>query len=216
MLSSRAEEEALFQTCYDGSASSARSSGQGSTRRRILAGAALAGILATGILSFLWLCSELRNPQSARHFFASLLGVEYLGKSGVVLQRGELDCGPAAMEMVFQHHGLRVPLEELEKQMLDKPTGTSMLCMKRVAERYGFRAEGWHLTAADFERIPLPAIALWDRKHYVVVESRAGRHLTILDPATGRWTIRTGRFVDDCNGEALLLWRSSQSGFISD
>ena len=81
-----------------------------------------------------------------------------------------------------------------------------MLRLKQVAEKWGLSAEGWRIAPDDLDRIPLPAIALLNRNHYVVVESLAGAgQLIYADPALGRVRMNRRLFLWRSRGEMLLL-----------
>ena len=138
----------------------------------------------------------------------SLRGGQYLGKTGVVLQQGRYDCGAAALKMVFDHYAIDRPLADFERDLLDRPDGTSMLRLKEVAESWGFRAEGWRVSPNALTGIPLPSIALLNNRHYVVIESvESPRAIVYADPVIGRIRMPVERFWLKSNGILLVLNR---------
>jgi ABC-type bacteriocin/lantibiotic exporter with double-glycine peptidase domain len=167
-------------------------------------------LVAGGAVGYSRLHMIVSGPEPGKRLRAALRGQEYLGTDGIIFQKGRLDCGPAALAMVFRQYRLDVSLDTLEQQLIDTARGTSMLRMQQVAEKYGFRAEGWRVSAGDLARIPYPSIALYERKHFVVIDSVArDGSLTIRDPSFGRSRVDGGAFLKACNGEVLLLWKLS-------
>jgi predicted double-glycine peptidase len=163
----------------------------------------LVGVTAAGLAGSVLLT---RNPQARPHLVALLRGGRYLGRVGVVFQERANDCGAAALKMVFDHYGLVRPLEAWQREAIDRPEGSSMLRLLEVARKWGLRAEGWRVTPADLDTIPLPAIALLNRHHYVVVEARAGAgQLIYADPALGRVKMDRRLFLRRSQGEMLLV-----------
>lgn len=174
--------------------------------KRIAVGAFLVAILCASAMLFGWMRNVARCSEPDKRLLAALQGYEYLGRDRVVFQRGAIDCGPAAMEMVLKHYGIKESLESLEREMLNDPKGTTMERMKLVAERYGLLAEGRRIDAIALRNISLPLIALYERRHYVVVVERTPNgYLTILDPALGRCRTHERSFIRACHGEILII-----------
>jgi hypothetical protein len=160
--------------------------------------------------SFLWAKSLLQWLGLWNRLSARLSGFKYLDAIGMGLPRDGNRCGPAAMQLILQQNGMDVSFESLEREMMDCPQGTSMRRMKEVAERHGFRTVAKRIGLVDVARIPLPSIALFRHRHYVVVQGiAADASLTIIDPSIGRCQVAASQFLEDCNGEMLLIWRSA-------
>ena len=107
----------------------------------------------------------LDGPDSRSHLEAVFGGGEYIDNSGVVMQQSSNDCGAAALKMVFDHHHIVRPLADWSGELIDRPEGTSMLRLKEVTEKWGLRAEGYRVSSQDIKTIPLPSIALMNRRH---------------------------------------------------
>lgn len=137
-----------------------------------------------------------------------LAGVRYLGREGVVFQRREYDCGAAALAMIFEHFRVRSNYEDLIGWLGIGSQGTTMLSLKEIAEARGLRCEGWLLAEEDLRRIPLPAILLLRKRHFVVMDSfNPAGTVVIRDPARGRLEISLGRLRLMWKGEILLFHR---------
>jgi len=123
------------------------------------------------------------------------------------MQRHEWDCGVAALKMVLDHYGIQTAYDELLRRA-DTGTraGTSMLALKQLSESHGLRCAGWRLAACDLRGIPLPAILLLRRGHFVVLSSiSAANEVILLDPARGRLRVSLRRLRSLWEGEALLF-----------
>lgn len=142
--------------------------------------------------------------RGGNRLLAVLEGFEYVGPAVTSLQRHPCSCGPAAMEIVFEHNGGDLSLESLESQIMNRPGGTSMRRMKEVAEREGLLTRARRVSLAELPRNPLPSIPLFKRNHYIAVEAHApAGSLIIIDPSIGRRLVPTSRFLRDCDGEML-------------
>jgi ABC-type bacteriocin/lantibiotic exporter with double-glycine peptidase domain len=134
--------------------------------------------------------------------------VQQLGTEGVVMQQHEWDCGVAALKMILDHHGIRTTYNDLLHRFETGPrTGVSMLTLKRLSESEGLRCAGWRLAAADLRGIPLPAILLLRRGHFVVLHSvSTAGEILLLDPARGRLRITARKLHSLWEGETLLFY----------
>jgi ABC-type bacteriocin/lantibiotic exporter with double-glycine peptidase domain len=133
-------------------------------------------------------------------------GTQYLGREGVFFQQSHSDCGGAALKMIFDYFGIPIEYGKLLQRLRTGPDGTTMLSIKQLAEAEGLLCEGWRLAARDLPGIPLPAVLLLRRNHFVVVASmRPGEGILILDPVRGRIRISVAKLVSVWKGETLLF-----------
>lgn len=179
---------------------------QRKTTRRVAAGLGLSLMLAVVVLLLVGTINLIHQPETRYHVAARLRGGEFLGRQGIVFQEEHNDCGAAALKMVFDHHGIDRPLSAWTSDLIDRPEGTSMLRLKEITERWGLRAEGWRIALADLKTIPLPAIALLNRDHYVVIEAiEETGYLIYADPSFGRVRMNCRLFMRKSRGELLLI-----------
>jgi ATP-binding cassette subfamily B protein RaxB len=138
--------------------------------------------------------------------YQRLGGISILGGEGVVWQKDSSDCGAASLQMVFSHFKMASDYEDLARVLGVNPEGTSMLRLKRAAEARGLLCRGWRLTTRDLPAIPLPAILLLRRNHFVVLDSYSpGACLVIRDPARGRLQLSMRKLESIWGGETLLF-----------
>ncbi len=117
----------------------------------------------------------------------------------LVLQAEMAECGLACLSMVMAAYGRDIALSSLRTRYPVPNTGMTMARMADIARLEGMMLTGYQAEMADLEQLRLPAILHWDNNHFVVlVEVKAGRSITVHDPAIGevvhRWADATPRF----------------------
>ncbi|MGA2262090.1 MAG: cysteine peptidase family C39 domain-containing protein [Acidobacteriota bacterium] len=138
------------------------------------------------------------------HHFLS--DTQFLGRDGVFFQQSHSDCGGAALKMIFDHFCIPMDYGLLLQRLGTGPEGTTMLSIRQVAVAEGLRCEGWRLAPRDLPAIPLPAILLLRRSHFVVLESvNAAGEILILDPVRGKLRISVQKLLSVWKGETLLF-----------
>ncbi len=132
-------------------------------------------------------------------------------------QLDAMDCGPSALRMVAEHFGRRYSLAFLRDHSHLDREGVSLRGLSVAAERIGLRTLAVKLPVAARRQeeagllsAPLPAIAHWDQKHFVVVYKTDARHIWVADPAIGRRKLTHAEFQrhwlsDGDQGVLLLL-----------
>lgn len=169
-------------------------------RRRRLAAAGL--LLATGLVA---VAVRAVGPSLDRLAWAASIDPSAPAAGEVVRQQGRSDCGPAALKMILDHHGITgTTLAELEVATGTGPDGTSMLALKRTAERRGLASQGLRLPVERLEGILMPAIAHVHGDHFVVIRS-AGEDLVIDDPSLGRLRMSARTFERSWDGVLLAF-----------
>ncbi len=121
------------------------------------------------------------------------------------LQAKYNSCGPAVLAYVFSYFGKNTREEELIQQMTMTVKGTSMLELKKVANRSGFQATGVQANYPALMAEPLPVIAYINDSHYVVVMQMTPYDVTVFDPAMGHVKISRPLFEQAWNGYLLLI-----------
>ncbi len=110
-----------------------------------------------------------------------------------VVQTSAMDCGPAALKCILEGFGVPVSYGRLREACQTDVDGTSINTLEDIAVQLGLRAEQVMLPA-DHLLLPeagaLPAIVVTRLPngftHFLVVWSRVGRFLQVMDPSTGR------------------------------
>ena len=115
-----------------------------------------------------------------------------------------MDCGPAARKSLLDGFGIPVSYGRLREACQTDVDGTSVDTLEDVAVRLGLEAEQI-LVPADHVLLPaahaLPALAVAElpngAAHFVIVWSRHGRLVQVMDPAFGRRWISETRFLQE-------------------
>jgi ATP-binding cassette, subfamily B, bacterial len=135
-----------------------------------------------------------------------MMGARLIAGDGVVLQQQDNDCGPAALKMILADRGIERRLPDLTSDLQLTSLGTSMLNLRLESTRMGVPAKSWTVQPKDLPRVPLPAIAFINKRHFVVIRKFiAPKVLEVDDPALGRLHWPLGAFQKVWSGETLVF-----------
>lgn len=105
------------------------------------------------------------------------------------------ECGAACLAMICDHYRLEYSRQYLQNLCRRDRQGLSLANLSAAAEDLGFRCRMVKARVEDLvEHAPLPAIAFWPRKHFVVVYNVRGSNVSVADPAFGRITYKLDDF----------------------
>ncbi len=101
-------------------------------------------------------------------------------------QLDQMDCGPTCLRMVAKFHGRTFSGPAMRQKCYMTREGVSLLGISDAAERMGFHTL---MARMPFETLrddaPLPFIAHWRQRHFVVVHRFEGDRVCVADPAVG-------------------------------
>ncbi len=135
-----------------------------------------------------------------------------------VVQSSAMDCGPAALKSLLDGFGIPVSYGRLREACQTDVDGTSIDTLEDIAVELGLEAEQI-LVPTDHVLLPaahaLPALAVAELPnggtHFVIVWSRHGRLVQVMDPAFGRRWISEERFLYELYEHTMLVpaaaWR---------
>ncbi|GAA4212185.1 peptidase domain-containing ABC transporter [Microbispora amethystogenes] len=115
------------------------------------------------------------------------------------------ECGAACLAMVLGAHGHHTTVRALADEMGIGRDGGTALSLIRAARRRGLTARAFSLPAEAIRHVPLPAVAHWESRHFVVVEALGRGRVTIADPGTGRHRIDEEEFAGSFSGVVLVF-----------
>ena len=134
------------------------------------------------------------------------------------LQLDARHCGPACLHTIARHYGKRHSLPVLREYCHITREGVSLLGLSDAAEKIGFRTVGVKISYDKLaNEVPLPCIAHWKQRHFVVVYGISGKKkdkVKVADPAHGLITYSREEFLkgwistkndDEDMGVCLLL-----------
>jgi ATP-binding cassette subfamily B protein len=96
------------------------------------------------------------------------------------------DCGPTCIQIISKYYGKFLSLLDINKYANISKEGLSLYELGLTAERLGLKSLSVKATLYDLQnQIPLPCIALWDRKHFIVVYEINNKYVYVSDPLLG-------------------------------
>ncbi|NUU59115.1 peptidase domain-containing ABC transporter [Paenibacillus agri] len=101
-------------------------------------------------------------------------------------QMEDAECGIACMAMVLAYYRCSVSLHEIRERFGLSRGGSSLLQLISIGSGYSMKSKGFKADFDQLQGLPLPAIAHWEEKHFVVIERIGKRSVTIVDPSFGR------------------------------
>lgn len=118
-------------------------------------------------------------------------------------QLDSVDCGPCCIRIIAQHYGKTYALQGLREKSYYTREGVTMLGISDAAESIGFRTLGVKVNFQQLkEDAPVPFIAHWRQRHFLVVYGFSYGKVKISDPAHG--------LVNMSEEEFLSGWISSR------
>lgn len=135
-------------------------------------------------------------------------------KPTAIKQHDMTDCGAACLASVAAHYKLRMPIARIRQYANTDKRGTNVLGMIEAATKLGFQAKGVKGTPESLAKIPKPAIAHVSLPatdgagllHYVVIYDVTQKHITVMDPADGKFSKKThADFLKIWTGVLVLL-----------
>ncbi|MHD0398423.1 peptidase domain-containing ABC transporter [Staphylococcus simulans] len=108
------------------------------------------------------------------------------------------ECGLNCVAMICCYYGHEIDIVELRDEMDVGRDGTNFLDLINLFERRGFDVKSYKIPnrKEDFHAIPYPSIALWETKHFIVIEKITNNSVFVIDPALGRLKYTYGEFKD--------------------
>jgi ABC-type bacteriocin/lantibiotic exporter with double-glycine peptidase domain len=139
-------------------------------------------------------------------------------RTPITPQMESADCGAACLASVLGAHGLRVGLAEVRETIGIGRDGASVTALGKAAGKYGLKASARMVgfggdpdaesVAGALAPVPMPAIALIDRSHFVVLEGLKRGTIRVNDPALGHIAMPAAEFGRRCDGALVVLRRS--------
>ncbi len=159
-------------------------------------------VVAAGIVNSLLIS---HSHSLRKYLFDWYAGGEYQGKEGVIMQTRYNNCGPTALQMIFDYYKVPSTIDEIERNVHPAGNGTTMLALEEMAERKGLHAEGWRLTFSDFVNSTFPLLLFVRNDHFVVADSVYKDDVFLRDPSIGRVRMPKMNLLHIWKGEALVF-----------
>ncbi|MBP5974718.1 peptidase domain-containing ABC transporter [Brasilonema sp. CT11] len=120
-------------------------------------------------------------------------------------QQSSSDCGAATLVMISRYWGKHLSVNRLRDLTNTSRSGASLKSLAAAAETIGFSTRPVKASLDKLAQQPLPAIAHWEGKHYIVVYEITKKQVIVGDPALGQLTLTNREFNAGWTGYALLL-----------
>jgi ATP-binding cassette, subfamily B, bacterial HlyB/CyaB len=120
-------------------------------------------------------------------------------------QQSASDCGAACLVMIGRYWGKRFSINRLREMANMTRSGANLRALASTAENIGFVTRPVKASVDKLAQQPLPAIAHWEGKHYIVVYEITKKQVIVGDPAIGQRNLTTAQFKQGWTGYALLL-----------
>ncbi len=125
-------------------------------------------------------------------------------KNSLSLQQDRRDCGPACLQYIARRYGKYLSMKTLRAKCDVSREGASLLAISRASEELGFSSRGVKIHLAQLkEQAPLPCIAFWEQKHFVVVEKLGKKKARVFDPAAGKMIYPITEFLRGWSGHSV-------------
>lgn len=135
-------------------------------------------------------------------------------KVPLVLQVEQGEGGAAALAMILQYWGKTVALEQLVLECGAGDRLTSARDLVHTATRHGLYAAGYQVDMEQLGTLPLPLVAHWNQKHFVVIVARKKRGYIIHDPWKGTQFLSFAEIQQAFSG--VVLYMSPAETFLPD
>ncbi len=123
-----------------------------------------------------------------------------------------MDCGPTCLRIIAKYYGKQYSLQFLRERMYQTREGVSLNNISDTAESIGFRTLGAKISFDKMrDEVPLPCIAHWQQKHFIVIYKITKNKVFVSDPAHGLIVYNREEFVrfwhipNEQQGVILLL-----------
>lgn len=137
-------------------------------------------------------------------------------------QLDQMDCGPTCLRIVAKHFGKTYSIQFLREQAVITNQGVSFAGLSKAAEHIGLRTLAANLNFETLSKqAPLPCIAHWRQKHFIVIYKVTKKKVYVSDPAFGLIQYSREEFLDgwipkgtqNIKGEGVVLLLEPSASF---
>ena len=104
-------------------------------------------------------------------------------------QHQKTECGLCCVAMVSSYYNHEISVKDLRNLKETGRDGTSFQNLIELLENMGFKVKSFRFPKDRpdvYKQIKVPAIALWESKHFVVVEKVTSKFVWVIDPELGK------------------------------
>ncbi|ETW95503.1 MAG: hypothetical protein ETSY2_48040, partial [Candidatus Entotheonella gemina] len=101
-------------------------------------------------------------------------------------QLDRMDCGPTCLKMISEHYGKVYSRDYLRDKSNITKDGVSLGGIAEAAENIGLESLAVSVNFDTLkEEVPLPCIAYWRQRHFIVIHEIKKHTVSVADPAFG-------------------------------
>lgn len=126
-------------------------------------------------------------------------------RTRTVYQMTPTECGAASLAMVLEYYGRDVDLETLRLECGIGRDGANAKAIRDAARAEGLTFEMHRTAPAAAAGLPVPFIAFWEHRHFLVVEGKDRRGWHLNDPERGRYTVSDAEWAQRYSDVAFVL-----------
>lgn len=124
-----------------------------------------------------------------------------------------MDCGPTCLRIISKYYGKEHSIDLLRRNSNITREGVSLGGIAEAAEQIGFHTLAVNLDLEALEKeAPLPCIAYWRQRHFIVVYKIAKDLVYISDPAHGLLKYSKKEFIQGWIGKSADI--DSSEGYL--
>ena len=132
-------------------------------------------------------------------------------KLKLVYQESSSDCGLACLSMIAEFYGITTSLSKLSIDYPKLSLGATVEDIITIATKVGLPAKAISVEDGELYLLRLPAIILWEDRHFVVLEKLEKNYAIIVDPASGREKFSRAIFESCYSGIAVIFSELKES-----
>ena len=114
-------------------------------------------------------------------------------------QHQKTECGLCCVAMVSSYYKHEISVKDLRSIKETGRDGTSFQNLIELLEGMGFAVKSFRFPKERmdaFKNIKTPAIALWESKHFIVIERVTSKFVWVADPELGKLKYSFGEFSE--------------------
>ena len=136
-------------------------------------------------------------------------------KFPVYKQLDLMDCGATCLKMIAKFYGKDVSIQFLREKSYLSRQGASISGIANAADTIGLKTLPLNIDFETLNRdIPIPFIAHWRQRHYIVVYRITKHNVYVADPAFGRLKISKEKFLEGWLYNKTFTKKEDEKGHI--
>ena len=128
-------------------------------------------------------------------------------------QSEQSECGLACASMLIDFYVKNTKLSNLREKYGVPNGGYNLSQIQTILGEYHITSKAVKINAESVKALPMPFIAFWNSKHFIIVEKVCSRYIQIVDPALGKMKISDGEFKEKFSKVALYVTSDSRKKF---